>query len=138
MSYKLSIRVNLSATDSNRILGVNKFTKHKIFQAVKEEVLALCYGKKPEAPLEKFHLEIIRESPRMLDYDNFVASLKPTIDGLKLSGVIKNDSWKYVNPRTTSFEQIKGEKKTLHVTVREEDGSRMATKEELASIGIIK
>jgi hypothetical protein len=49
---------------------------------------------KPNAPLEKANITLIRHSHRTLDYDGLVGSLKPVVDALVSCGVLSDDSWK--------------------------------------------
>jgi hypothetical protein len=119
--YSITLELIARYTDSNRILGVNKFSKGRTMKAVKKEVFAKCIGRKPKEPLKKFHIEAIRFGPRCLDDDNFHAMLKPYIDGLKLAGVIMNDSWKYLRPHNMTRDQESGHGvERIRITVREE------------------
>lgn len=117
MGYKLQIEVPVEATDSNRILGVNKFLKHKIFRAVKDTIVFKTVGIRPPTPLINFKISVIRHGARALDFDNFIASLKPYIDGLTIAGVIKDDSWKYI--KNIQTDQIISPEKKLVITVEE-------------------
>lgn len=106
MTYTLEIELPIYKTDSNRILGVNRFLKAKIMKTVKQHVILACHGKKPEHPLKKFNLTTIRYGKKRLDDDNCHAMFKPYIDGLKDAGIIYNDSWAYINPTNTHRDQI--------------------------------
>ena len=68
-------------------------------------------------PLEKFNLSITRHGARALDYDNLISSFKPFIDGLVLSKIIENDSWRFI--RQINTDQKIGKEKKLVITVRE-------------------
>lgn len=117
--YSLTIELPISPTDSNAILGVNKFTKHKVFKKVKEQVAAavLSLGARPSEPLRVFAVSAVRHSPGTLDYDNFIASLKPFIDALRLSGVIEDDSWAYI--KKIEVDQVLSKEKKLVISVKE-------------------
>lgn len=117
MGYQLCIEVPLAATDSNKILGRNFHAKHAVFKKVKRDIEVLVYNKQPKAPLENFKISVTRYNSKTLDWDNFVASLKPFIDGLVLSKVIKDDSYQYIKSIET-FQKISSEKK-LVITVTE-------------------
>lgn len=117
MKYILEIEVPTQATDSNRILGVNKYAKHTIFQRVKRDVAVLVHGRAPAQPLENFRLSIVRYGAKTLDYDNLIASFKPYIDGLKKSEIIKDDSWKYIKQINTN--QIISEERKLVIRIEE-------------------
>jgi Holliday junction resolvase RusA-like endonuclease len=115
--YSLEIEIPLHATDSNKILGVNKYAKHSLFKKVKSQVGLLCLGRTPKAPLTKFQITAIRYSIRPLDFDNFVASLKPFVDALTLSKVIKDDSWDFI--KRIDVDQVKSKEKKLVIKVKE-------------------
>jgi Holliday junction resolvase RusA-like endonuclease len=112
MGYKLVIEIPTEATDSNKILGVNKFVKHAIFKRVKRDIAVLVHGKAPEKPLELFKISVTRHGAKCLDYDNFIASLKPFLDGLTLAKIIKDDSWKFIRQINTD-QKISTEKKLV-------------------------
>lgn len=96
MGYALELELAIHATDANQILGVNKFKKHKTFKKVMSEVAYLCRGKEPSIPLRSFSITAHRFSQRFMDHDNFASLMKPYVDGLKLCGVIIDDSWEYI------------------------------------------
>jgi hypothetical protein len=52
-----------------------------------------CFGKKPNSPLPKASISIIRHSHRFLDYDGLVGSMKPVIDAFVKAGVLRDDGW---------------------------------------------
>lgn len=110
--YQIEIEIGTQATDSNRILGVNKYAKHAVFERVKREMALLIRGRAPEKPLENFKISVTRYGSRALDYDNFIASLKPFIDSLTLNGVIIDDSWRYLKQINTD-QKISAEKKLV-------------------------
>ena len=51
------------------------------------------YGKKPDKPLNKARIKVIRYCKKYLDYDGFVGSLKPVIDSLVKAELIIDDNW---------------------------------------------
>ena len=115
--YSLKIEAPIHATDSNRILGVNRYAKHAIFKKVKEQINILCLGKTPAHPLKSFQISAIRHSPKFMDYDNFIASLKPFIDALVLSGVIQDDSWLFI--KNINIDQVKSKEKKMIIKIEE-------------------
>lgn len=115
--YSLTIEVPLENTDSNRILGVNKYAKHATFKRVKTYVVIAAQKSRPPQPLKNFKLSIVRYGARALDYDNLIASFKSYIDGLRLAGIIENDSWKYI--RSIETDQVVSKEKKLVITVKE-------------------
>jgi hypothetical protein len=119
MTYSLTLELNIYKTDSNKILGVNKFAKHAIFSKVKSEIAKLSLGKRPEKPLTSFQITAIRHASRFLDYDNLVASLKPVLDGLKLAKVIEDDNWNFVKRDNYFPDQIKSTQRKIVITVEE-------------------
>jgi hypothetical protein len=110
--YSLEIEIPTRDTDANRTKGHNRFKVHNVFKQIKLEIDLLCRGKKPEKPLENFKISITRHGSRTLDYDNLISSFKPFIDGLVLSGIIEDDSWKYVKQINTD-QKISTEKKLV-------------------------
>lgn len=94
--YSLTIELPIMKTDANRTKGFNRFIVHKTFKSVKDQISILTLGKRPAKPLTKFQISVKRLSPRTLDYDNLISSLKPHLDGLKLAKIIHDDSWKFI------------------------------------------
>jgi Holliday junction resolvase RusA-like endonuclease len=117
--YSIEIVINISPTDSNRILGRNHFVKHTIFKKVKTEIAKLSLGKRPKTPLTSYRISATRYSSRFLDFDNLVSSLKPYVDGLTLVGVIKDDKWEYLNQSNYHVDQIKSKDKKIIIKVEE-------------------
>lgn len=115
MGYSITFEIGTAATDSNRILGVNKYAKHALFEKIKKQIHLLTINKTPARPLEKFDITVTRYGTRYLDYDNFIASLKPYIDGLKLAGIIKDDSWEFI--QFIEVYQIRSRLKVLEIKV---------------------
>ena len=106
-NYLLELEVSIAPTDSNKILGVNKYAKNSIFKKVKNEVVHLVRGKGPKTPLTSFKISAHRYSPQYMDKDNFHSLLKPYFDGLKLAGVIADDKWEYINDDNSRVFQTK-------------------------------
>lgn len=115
--YSITFEINGGASDSNRILGVNRYIKHKIFSQIKEEVRLATLGKTPETPLIKFRIKVIRHGKKYLDYDNFIASLKPAIDGVKMAGIIEDDNWHLI--RSIEVDQVISREPKLVIEVRQ-------------------
>ena len=121
-NYSLELEVFIAPTDSNKILGVNKYAKNSIFKKVKNEIIHLVHGKAPKEPLTSFKISAHRYSPQFMDKDNFHSLLKPYFDGLKLAGVIKEDKWEYINDDNSRIFQTKikrKDKKKLIIKVEE-------------------
>lgn len=120
--YSITLEISIAPTDSNRILGVSKYTKHRIFKKVKNEIIHLVRGQGPKEPLTSFKISAHRYSPCLMDLDNCYAMLKPYIDGLTLSGVIQDDSWQFLNHSNYTIEQTKikmKDDKKIIITVEE-------------------
>lgn len=121
-NYLLELEVSIAPTDSNRILGRNKYAKASIFKKVKNEITHLVRGKAPKKPLTSFKISAHRYSPSYMDLDNCYSMLKPYIDGLKLSGVIQDDNWSLLNHSNYIVDQTKiklKDKKKIVLTVEE-------------------
>jgi Holliday junction resolvase RusA-like endonuclease len=54
-----------------------------------------------------------------MDLDNCYSMLKPYIDGLKASGVIKDDSWSYINGENYKVDQTKSKFKKIILRIEE-------------------
>jgi hypothetical protein len=117
--YSIEIEISTRGTDANRTKGHNRFKVHGIFKSVKQEIEAITRSKRPEKPLESFKISITRYGARCLDYDNLISSFKPYIDGLKLSGVIKDDGWKYIQHHNIFTDQKISTEKKLVIRVDE-------------------
>ena len=73
-----------------------KARDRKMWRALVE---SKCIGKNPLRPFTVCAIEITRFCKRKLDYDNFVASCKPVVDGLIDGKIIADDSDKIVIER---------------------------------------
>jgi hypothetical protein len=139
-NYSLELEISIAPTDSNRILGRNKYAKASLFKKVKTEIAHLVRGKAPKEPLTSFKISAHRYSPSFMDLDNCYSMLKPYIDGLKLSGIIQDDNWKLINHSNYVIKQTKvkqSEKKRIVLRVEEIEDmkpKRMATKKEMDSL----
>lgn len=91
--FKLHIVLAGVPKATNEVLGAHYWVKHN--NATKwKQLMALAIGyKKPNRPLEKAKLTLVRHSWRMLDFDGCVASFKPAIDGLVECGVLVDDRY---------------------------------------------
>ncbi len=117
--YSIELELALQASDPNKILGRNKYAKNSVMKKAKKEIAILARGKTPLKPLKKFHITAIRHAPGYMDDDNFHAMLKPYIDGLKLSGIIINDSWKWLKPKDMTRDQVLSDTPKLFLKVKE-------------------
>jgi len=117
MGYSLTLEIPTEATDANKTNRGNKFAHNATRQKIKKTIELMTVNKRPEFPLESFKLSVTRYGARALDYDNLISSLKAHIDGLVTSGIIKNDSWRYVKQINT--DQKIGIEKKLVITVEE-------------------
>ncbi len=115
--YELEIEIPTEALDANKINRGNKFAHNALRQKIKQQVCYLVRGKEPQVPLENFKLSITRHGARALDYDNLISSFKAYIDGLKLAGIIKDDSWKYIKQINTN--QVISKEKKLVIRIEE-------------------
>jgi Holliday junction resolvase RusA-like endonuclease len=87
-----------------------------LLERVKKEIFLKTRGKIPAKPLENFTISVTRYSTKQLDYDNYMASLKAYIDGLKLSGVIIDDSWEYI--KKIEVDQIVSKDRKMIISVK--------------------
>ena len=59
-------------------------------------IIACEVKKKPNSPLLKAKITVVRHFYRFLDFDGLVGSMKPVIDALTSNGIISDDSWHVV------------------------------------------
>lgn len=74
---------------------------------------------KPEHPLFKAKLTLIRASSRECDYDGLVSSFKHIIDGLTQCGVLVDDSKDHIG--IPDYRQIKAKINEGYVTIKVEE-----------------
>lgn len=117
MGYSLELELAISPTDSNKLLGRHWRSKHEVFERIKNEIFLKTRGKIPARPLEKFQVSFTRYSAKTLDYDNFVASLKAYIDGLRYAEIIKDDSWEFI--KNIPVDQVISKERLLKIKVEE-------------------
>ena len=117
MSYSLSLEIAYRPTDANRMRGKHWTGTKKLFDSIKQEVYYSSLGKTPPSPLTAFKISITRLGVKFLDWDNFVSSLKPVIDGLTLAKIIKDDKWEYI--KNIELDQIKSKESKLRISVIE-------------------
>ena len=110
--YQIEIELSLQDTDPNRTRGKHWSQVRKSQRVIKNEIAILSRSKLPKTPLQNFKISVTRFGAKALDWDNFVASLKPAIDGLTLAKIIKDDSWKYIRHIETD-QQISKERKLI-------------------------
>jgi Holliday junction resolvase RusA-like endonuclease len=120
MGYSISFEIAYHPTDANRMRGKNWTNTKKLFDSIKQEVYYSSLGKTPPSPLTAFKISITRLGAKYLDWDNFVSSLKPVIDGLTLAKIIKDDGWTYI--RNIELDQIKSKESKLQISVIENEG----------------
>lgn len=104
----------------NRLLGYGKWTKHqnalkwkkRIFDALRTQPL-------PPVPLEHVKLTFIRRSPRFLDFDGAVGSLKPLADALVMAGILIDDNYKVTGPWFVTQEKVKTIDQHIYLKVEE-------------------
>lgn len=91
--YSLSFELKELLPGLNKVLRMHWRKRNSIYKAVYTTVDYLTLGKRPSTPLTKYAITFTRHTIRPLDIDNLVASFKPVLDSLVLSGVIKDDKW---------------------------------------------
>ncbi len=75
---------------------------------------------RPEKPLSKVSISIVRHAHRMLDYDGLVGSMKPIVDALKHLRIIIDDSWNVTGAWNVSQKfRPKAEGQRLEILVQE-------------------
>jgi hypothetical protein len=108
MQYSLYFELQELPPGLNKLLRMNWGKRKRIFDSIQNQVHYLILGKKPSTPLNKYQITFTRHTTRPLDADNLVASFKPVLDSLVLSGVIQDDKWGMTD--NVSWKQIKAKK----------------------------
>lgn len=111
MSYRLDITIDGLPVTANGCRRLGHWSKvSKATKSWKTSVWAMALqAGRPNAPLAKAKLTLVRYSSVEPDFDGLVHSFKPVIDGLKLAGVILDDKravvgqpeyeWQRADPR---------------------------------------
>lgn len=101
---------------TNALFNTSWHQRHKNAVYWKKLVRAITLTKAPHTPLESVQIDIIRYNYRSLDYDGLVASMKPIVDGLVESKILRNDTYKITGKWNVGQEYIK--KGQEHVWIR--------------------
>jgi hypothetical protein len=110
----LQLSVNLTLTGSlpamNRVMRIHWSQRHRWYRIVGQEVavLLLASKQKPPTPWPRVRITAVRHSPRSLDFDGLVASLKPAVDALVRCGVMVDDTWQVTGQWDVSQQKCKG------------------------------
>lgn len=91
--YWIKIRVPGKLRTLNELLRMHYGTRDK-YNKRQYDLVRICVGRHlPPEPLLKCKITATVFNNRMRDFDGFVGSLKPLIDGLAHAGVIKHDGY---------------------------------------------
>lgn len=115
MIYELYIEIKDLPKTINAIGRSHWTVKAKEAKLWKELVFAKCIYKKPLKPLEKATIHYERHSSHKIDFDNLAISFKHPQDGLKMAGIIKDDSPDIIN---CSYAWIKCKKNEGKITIK--------------------
>ena len=74
---------------------------------------------RPQAPLKKATLHLVRHSSRCCDYDGLVSSFKYVVDGLVKVGIIIDDNMKVIDKPLYEWEKAARNEGYITVEVRE-------------------
>ena len=91
--YKLYLQAELLPKSMNVKLRSHRFKNHRENKTWDMLIAVLVENKRPNAPLPRANITLIRHSHRTLDYDGLVGSMKPVVDALVTCGVLSDDSW---------------------------------------------
>jgi hypothetical protein len=92
--YKLYLKIDHLPTSLNKKLRWGARYKNIHDNHMWDKLIAAeCNKKKPNSPLSKANITLIRHSWKMLDYDGLVGSMKPVVDALVTCGVLIDDRW---------------------------------------------
>lgn len=96
--YYLKIEINDLPKLGNRVLRRHHFANYSDKKKWHSIINLHVINQRPRYPLKKAKLKFTRCFWRVCDWDGFVTSLKPVVDGLVLAGVIVDDSYKVTGP----------------------------------------
>lgn len=120
MPYKLDLTLHALPDSLNKGLRTHRFkynAKNKRWDLL---IWGMTQGRRPEKPLQKARISIVRHFWRTLDYDGLVGSMKPVIDALVSAGVLVDDNWNVTGPWIVDQQfRSKKEGPLLVVTVEE-------------------
>lgn len=91
--YQLQIEIDAFPKSLNKKLRGHWGKNHRENCLWDTLIFQLVRYKLPPAPLSKAKIKIVRHFWAKMDFDGLVGSLKPVIDALVTSGVIKDDRW---------------------------------------------
>lgn len=92
-SYSLYFELKELPPSLNKTYAMTWKERKRIFDRIKLLAHYNILGKKPSKPLAQYKVVFTRHTIRPLDVDNLVASFKPVLDSLVLSGVLLDDKW---------------------------------------------
>lgn len=101
---------------ANQLLRGHWRTKHGHAKTWKRAVWRACWHLRPEQPLEKAKLTLVRCSSVEPDADGMIISFKPVIDGLVEAGVLADD--KISNIGIPEYKWERAKRGSGHVKVR--------------------
>lgn len=96
--YTLKLEFKELPLSGNKLLAKQRYGRQDYFREWHTRVALMVLGRQPSAPLTKCLITIIRHHYRMLDFDGCVTSMKPVVDGLVKSAIIKDDSYIITGP----------------------------------------
>jgi Holliday junction resolvase RusA-like endonuclease len=119
MRYCVSFFINDLPLLPNRLNTMHWAERGKDRKKWHALVGAALVGKKPQKPLTRAVVTLVRYSSVRPDNDNLTASFKPVIDGLKVCGVIVNDDPKTLEMVTPLWEFAAPKSGKIFVRVEE-------------------
>lgn len=113
-----------------KLSSVKKHFKNLVWLNVRDNL--------PASPLTNYKITCTRFTIKPLDpFDNLPASFKAIIDGLTEAKVIEDDKWKMGDQiRATQVKVKHKDEQKVVIEIEDCELSRMATKAELAVIGV--
>lgn len=96
--YVLRLTFPFTPKPLNKSLRTHYHARNRESKAWDGMIAVETIHKRPETPLPKAKLRLIRYSHRFLDFDGLVGSMKPVVDALVTCGILVDDSWKVTGP----------------------------------------
>lgn len=92
----IAFTIDEATPSMNVMLRKHWTADRKLKQHWTKLVWVAVHGMKPQRPYSKARITITRVSPRVLDTDNCVGSVKHLCDGLRACGIIADDTPEHV------------------------------------------
>jgi len=92
--YELHFKMYGLPKSLNKALRTNRYQRNDDYKFWYDAICEMLADKRPDFPLKRAKIKIVRYFYRELDFDGLVGSFKPIVDSLIHAGIIIDDNWK--------------------------------------------